>query len=115
MKLRCLHNGFLFVWLQQRTSGGFFVEETKWGFHFAESNDANRAGYNSLHRTLNQGYWGKVLTIGPECKEVKIGDYVIIEPMMHTNAFEYDGIKIYKSDESKILLISEEKPSVYIQ
>lgn len=114
MKLRCLHNGFLFAWLQLRTSEGYFVEQTKWGFSFAEVKDGNRAGYNSLQRTLHEGHWGKVLTIGPECKEVKIGDYVMIEPMMHSNAFDYDGVKIFKSDESKVLLISKEKPSIFI-
>lgn len=115
MKLRCLHDGFLFVWLQRRTKEGHFVEHTDWGFEFAEVKDGNRAGYNSLQRTLNEGHWAVVLTVGPKCEEVKQGDYVIIEPMMHSNAFEYDGVQIYKSDETKVLIVSKEKQDTHIK
>ncbi len=114
MKLRCLHDGFLFAWLQRRTKDGYFVEKTEWGFEFAEVRDGNKAGYSALNRTLNEAHWALVLTTGPKCKEIEVGDYVAIEPMMYTNAFEHDGVKIHKSDESKVVAVSKEKPNVHI-
>lgn len=114
MKYRCLRNGILFAFIQPRTKKGTFIEQTSWGFQHGMLQDLHREGRSSLDRALNEGRWGKVLMVGHECEEVKVGDYICIEPLMHTNAFEYDGVKIHKTDESKVMLISKEKPSVYV-
>ena len=58
---------------------------------------------------MNKGRWGKVLAIGNECEEIQVG-----EPQMWTNSFEYDGVPIRKTDESKVMIVSKEKPSVYV-
>lgn len=114
MKLRCLHDGFLFAFLQEKVKGGLFVESTDWGFQIDPMKDRQKEGNDAFNRSLQEARWAKILTVGPECEEVEVGDYVAIEPMMHTNAFEHDGVKIYKSDESKVLIISKEKPNVHI-
>lgn len=113
MKYRCIRNGILFAFLQQRTRKGTFVDQTSWGFQHGMFKDLNREGHNPLQRALKEGRWAKVLMIGPECEQVNVGDYICIEPLMHTNAFEYDGVKIHKTDESKVMLISKEKPNIF--
>ena len=110
MKLRCLRNGILFVLLQKINEKGMFMEETTWGFEIMPGQNIKEKQHDGFHRTIDIGRWGKVLTVGPECEEVVVGDYVCVEPQMWTNAFKYDGIQIRKTDESKIMLISKEKP-----
>ena len=70
--------------------------------------------HGAFDRALQKGRWAKVLTIGPDCKEIKVGDFVCIEPQMWTNAFEYDGVQIRKTDESKVMMVSKEEPDVRI-
>ena len=112
MKLRCIRNGILFVLLEPMTSSGHFIEKTKWGLEITPFNSKQSRSFSNTIR--DRGRWGKVLTIGPECKNVKVGNYICVEPNMWTNSFTYDGIQIRKTDESKVLLISEEKPDIYI-
>jgi hypothetical protein len=114
MKLRCLHDGILFAFLQSTNAKGYFVEKTNWGFELAAPTDAQRAGNNVFNRTLQEGRWARVLTIGPECKTVEVGDYICVEPMMWTNSFTHDSVRIYKTDESKVMLISKEKPDTLV-
>lgn len=113
MKLRALRNTFLFAFLQKQNQYGWFEEETEWGFNLFAHKNVNKEGYQTFNRTLNQGRWGKVVLIGPKCETVKVGDYVCLEPMMWTNGFNHDGVQIHKSDETKVMLISKEKPNVF--
>ena len=115
MKLRALRNNFLFAFLEKQNQKGYFIEQTNWGFEMFDNRDGNRLGHSSFDRSVKQGRWGKVLTIGPECEYVKVGDYVCLEPQMWTNSFTYDGVMIRRSDESKVMIISEEKPEVFIK
>jgi hypothetical protein len=114
MKLRCIRNGILFAFLQGANSKGYFEEKTKWGFTIAADDNGQGVGNDAFTRSIEKGRWAKVLVIGNECEEVKVGDYVCLEPNMWTNSFTHDGIAIRKSDESKIMIISEEKPDVRI-
>ena len=114
MKLRCLRNGILFAFIQNETGHGLFEEKTNWGFTMTPGSYLHGKDKENFDRALQVGRWAKVLTIGPECEEVEVGDYVCIEPTMYTNAFMHDGIKIRKSDESKVMLISKEKPNVFV-
>lgn len=115
MKFRALRNTFLFAFLQNQNRHGWFEEQTDWGFNVLAHKDPNKEGHAAFDRTLKQGRWGKVLLIGPKCETVKVGDYVCLEPMMWTNGFDHDGISIHKSDETKVMLISEEKPNIFVK
>lgn len=111
MKLRAIRNSILFAFLQKETKQGYFSEETKWGFTITPNKSRQKTGFDE---SVKKGRWAKVLLVGPECKEVETGDYVCLEPQMWTNGFNYEGIKIRKSDETKIMIISKEKPDVFI-
>ena len=115
MKLRALRNNFLFALIEKQNSKGYFVEQTSWGFELTEDKNPHGLGHAAFDRSVKQGRWGKVLTIGPECEYVEVGDYICLEPQMWTNSFTYDGIMIRRSDETKVMLISKEKPDVFIK
>ena len=114
MKLRCLHDGILFVFLQQTDSRGMFAEETKWGFKMTPGSYLHKKDKAHWDAALQQGRWGKVLVTGPKCEEVEVGDYICVEPQMWTNSAVYDGVMIRKTDESKVMIISKEKPNIYV-
>lgn len=114
MKLRCIRNSILFAFLQQTNSKGYFEDETNWGFKIAADKNGQGAGNGAFDRSLSKGRWAKVLVIGNDCEEVQVGDYICVEPQMWTNSFDYDGVAIRKTDESKVMLISKEKPDVRI-
>lgn len=111
MKLRAIKNSILFAFLQKENQKGYFQEETKWGFTITADKSQQKKGFDEA---VKFGRWAKVLLTGPDCKEVETGDYVCLEPQMWTNGFKYDGIKIRKSDEDKIMIISKEMPDVFI-
>lgn len=57
--------------------------------------------------------WGKVVSIGPDVREVKVGDFILIEPLQWTNNEVFEGEKIWKTDESKIMLSTNDESQTY--
>lgn len=114
MAVRPLHDSFLFAFLQNQTGDGNFIEQTKSGIVIPGVGNRQAQGHAAFDRSIKEGRWAMVLATGPECKEIKNGDFVCIEPNMWTNSVEHDGIKIRKSDESKVMAISKERPDTSI-
>lgn len=88
----------IFQFLSEVSKQGNFKEKTSWGFevtrgrqHFEEEG----------HRI------GKVVAVGPECKQVKTGMEVVIQKLMWTNQFGVEGKQYWKTDESKVLAVIE--------
>ena len=79
---------------------GFFRDKTSWGFDLGRS----------LDRSAQTARWGVVLAVGPDTKEIVKGDYVCIEPLMWTENVDLDGLKVWRTDESKVMLVSKEQP-----
>lgn len=48
--------------------------------------------------------WGKVLAIGEEVQNVKVSEYICIEPGMWTTSLKFENAKYWKTDESKVLM-----------
>lgn len=59
--------------------------------------------------------WGRVYAIGPEQKEVKVGDWICVAHGRWTRGITVDDegkeIIIRRVDNNDILLVSEEKPN----
>jgi len=51
--------------------------------------------------------WGKVLAAGPKA-EVKPGEFILIEALMWMEGTEVDGIRMWKTDDSKILAVTDD-------
>jgi co-chaperonin GroES (HSP10) len=57
--------------------------------------------------------WGKVLDIGPEVRDIAVGDNILVEAGMWTAGFEANGKRVWKTDEDKVMLVSDEPFSMY--
>lgn len=53
--------------------------------------------------------WGKVIKKGPNVSEdIVVGQYVLIEPLQWTLGTKFEGVQMWKTDESKIIAMSTE-------
>ena len=96
-----LRNGILFVFMDKTVgSEGKFGAFTEWGFNLGVNTDD----------TTKSGRWGRVLAVGPEATEVKEDMFIFIEPLMWTKGFSHNASKVWKTDESKVMLISIDPP-----
>ena len=92
-----LRNGILFVFLDTFKNDGFKTT-TEWGFEIA--GDHTTAG--------KEGRWAKVIAVGPEVtSNISNGIEVFVEPLMWTVGFKHEGVDVWKTDESKILLVKD--------
>lgn len=56
--------------------------------------------------------WGRVLAVGPEATVVE-GEYILIEALMWTYGTEVDGVKMWKTDDSKVLMVTDDVEETY--
>lgn len=97
-KLRALNKQIIFTFLQD-TSGNYFHETTKTGLVLLENKD----------KQLKPARWGKVERIGKDVSsEIKIGDFILIEPLMWTTHLAFEGEKFWVTSEDKVMCVSEE-------
>lgn len=52
--------------------------------------------------------WGKVWAVGPEQKDVKVGQYVLVAHGRWTRGVKFNGEIVRKIDNKDILLVSDE-------
>lgn len=99
--LRPLRNNVLFEFLDQ-TGGaqGKFTERTRSGLIIP-----------NLQSTQKDHRWGKVLAVGPEAETdgIKVGDFILIEALMWTNHEVFEGEKLWKTDTSKIMCVTDDE------
>lgn len=70
--------------------------------------DKSEAGIQLILQDQGGGEprWGKIVAMGPNVTdELNSGDDILIEPLMWTNGLEHEGVKIWVTDETKILLV----------
>lgn len=98
-ELKPLKDSVVFTFVQT-TRDGYFRNETSWGFKIAGSD------YDS-----SKARWGQVEAIGPDCKIVKVGDYVLIEPLKWTTAVKHEDVKYWRTAEPHVMLVSDSRPT----
>lgn len=99
MALRPLKDSFLFAFFNETAQGLFFERNS--GVIQLTNKD-----WDSMGKFAR---WGKVLAIGPQVEDFSVGDIVLIEAGMWTVGCEFDGVKVWKSDESKVIAIGEDE------
>ena len=57
--------------------------------------------------------WGKVTNVGPDVKDIEIGEYVLIEAGKWTSYFVVDGVRYWKTDDEQVVLVSDEPGTTY--
>lgn len=87
-------------------------------FRFLDDSGGGKGKFND--RTLASGIiiaqtdmqqkqprWGEVLAVGPEAT-LKVGEYILVEGLMWTFGTEVDGQKMWKTDEDKIIFVTDD-------
>lgn len=97
-EIRPLGNNVMFQFLDS-TGGakGRFTDMRPSGIIMLPTVDAQK-----VHR------WGKVLAVGPKVEGVVPGDYVLIESLMWMEGTKVDDVPMWKTDDSKILLVTND-------
>lgn len=94
-----IENGIIFKFVEDITNKAF-DNKTSWGFEIRDrTNDMKRPR------------WGVVERIGPKVTQVAEGDYILIENLQWTNALEYKNDKFWKTNETKVIMVSKEAPT----
>jgi len=85
----------------------FETEVTKSGIVIASDNGKT----SGIHPR-----WGKVYAVGPDQKDVQVGEWILVEHGRWTRTIEYeqapdDIIELRMVEEKSVLAISDERPS----
>ncbi len=72
---------------------------------------APTASRQKVHR------WGRVYAVGPEAApDLTVGQYILIEALMWMEGVKLDdGTKVWKTDPSKVLLVTDDIAETYTQ
>ena len=59
--------------------------------------------------------WGRIWAIGPEQKDLKVGEWILMEHARWTREFQHEGedgtiTKLHMADLNAIMLVADEKP-----
>lgn len=57
--------------------------------------------------------WAKVTHVGPEARDVKAGDYALIEAGKWTTGFKVGDQRYWKTDDTVIILVSDTPGTTY--
>lgn len=101
MKIKAIRGNIIFKFedeINTTTSKNMFREKTESGFILPSSTDSSSKSPR----------WGVVISVGPECKTIKEGMRILIQPLAWTHAVPItDEEKVWSTDESKVLLYEE--------
>ena len=96
MKLQPLGKNIIFIFCED-TSGGKFVPSHAGKIQIISKNEQ----FNHAPK------WGKVFLTGPDVDpEIKVGEFILIEPLKWTPGFDFDGVKFWKTDSDKVMATS---------
>ena len=75
-----------------------FVDKTDWGFMTA-----------NVQRGMDYPRVGNVVAVGPEAEDkVKIGDQILIEPLMWTTGVEFESVEYWRTDLTHVIAVMPE-------
>lgn len=96
--IRPLKNNVMFRFLDHTGgSKGRFLDTHRSGIILVPT-----ASSQKVHR------WGEVLAVGEKCEGLAVGDYILIESLMWMEGTEVDGVKMWKTDDSKVLAVTND-------
>jgi co-chaperonin GroES (HSP10) len=104
MILKPLRNNVMFKFLDE-TAGkkGAFTETSISGIIIPRTNSTQKVSR-----------WGQVYAAGPDA-DVVAGDYILIEALMWMEGVVYEGEKIWKTDDTKILAVTDDRAACQSQ
>lgn len=60
-----------------------------------------------------QPRWGEALFVGPDVREVKVGDFILVEAGKWTFGFYVDKERYWKTDEDMVICAADEPGHTY--
>ena len=106
MNLRPLGNNVMFKFLDETAGAkGGFVE--KHGMLIIPQ----------TRSTQKVARWGEVVALGPKAEEagLKVGDFILIEALMWMEGVKFEDQKIWKTDDSKVLAVTNDREACQSQ
>lgn len=107
MSVKAIRNYIIFQFERDRVrsnSGGRervqFEEKTDWGFDLGSAEQ-------SFDKASKEPQWGIITAIGPEVRDLEVGNRVLIEPLKWTVGVDDDGETYWRTDESCVLVVDE--------
>jgi co-chaperonin GroES (HSP10) len=94
-----LKKNILFRFIQELSAQRGFENKTEWGFSIIDKKS-----------DMQLGRWGEVIHVGPEVKDIKVGEFIFIEPLQWTNMLTINKKNYWMTNIDKVLLVSSEKP-----
>jgi co-chaperonin GroES (HSP10) len=98
MKLKPLNDSIIFEFLDE-IRDGHFVTKTSFGLVLPTKN---------VDLNSNLPRWGKVHEVGPDVKEVNVGDLILVEPLRWTDSFKFEDKRYCKTIEKEVMCIAED-------
>ena len=106
--LKPLHNVILFVFLDETTgkTGAFIESHQKYGIIIPATKSTQKVAR-----------WGEVVALGPKAADagLKVGDFILIEALMWMEGVKFEDGKVWKTDDSKILAVTNDRESCQSQ
>lgn len=97
MNLRPLGNNVMFTFLEDTVGvKGAFIDRHSM---FILPPSTNR---QKVHR------WAQVVAVGPKVDGLAPGDYILIEALMWMEGVKFEGRKVWKTDDSKVLAVTND-------
>jgi len=81
------------------SKGAFIEKSTASGIIIPQTTSTQK-----VHR------WGQVVALGPDAEAggLAVGDYILIEALMWMEGVKFEDEKIWKTDDSKILAVTDD-------
>ena len=98
MNIKPLNDSVIFEFLDTIQNGAFSTK-TKSGIIL---NNKNADDNSQTPR------WGRVAAVGPEVKDVKVGEYVLIAPLRWTLGFKFNDVMLSKTVEKEVLCVADD-------
>lgn len=100
MDIRAPHDRILFKFTDETVNGNF-KNTTDWGFTFQVQTDE-----------IKHARWGEVTHVGSDVTEVKVGQYILIEPLGWTLGFDMGSADTayWATNATKVWAVADELP-----
>lgn len=102
MNIQPLRNNIMFKFLDE--SGG---EKNKF-----QDRQRGLIVLPKLDSTQKQPRWGVVVAAGPDA-DVKPGEYIFIEGLMWSYGVSFEGEKLWKTDDTKVIFATDDVEATY--
>lgn len=100
--LRILKENIVFQFLEETTENGQFKQTSKGSIIIMEGKETQ----------MEKPRWGRVVCVGEEVNGLSKGDFVYIKSLQWTPRFLYEGEKLWTTDISQIIAVSDTEPSL---